>query len=179
VGVCAQADESSPATLLPLVSRWIDHNVPAPVRLEKYSWPIPSLTAAALRRERPSGPGWMLLGDAGGLVDPITREGIYFALASAEAAAASLGSRAGAARAYDERIRDGVHRELVRAATLKARFFNPRFTGLLIEALGASPHIRDVMTDLIAGVQSYHGLRRRLLRTFELRLLLRLLPQLW
>jgi flavin-dependent dehydrogenase len=175
VGICAQADESSPGVLLPVVSRWIARNVVDVVRLERYSWPIPSLTVAALRREQPSGPRWMLLGDAGGMVDPVTREGIYFALASGNAAADALQSGAQAARAYEHRIRDSIHPELIRAATLKNQFFNPRFTSLLIAALGASAAIRDVMTDLIAGAQPYRGLRRRLLGTREFRLAARLL----
>jgi geranylgeranyl reductase family protein len=179
VGVCAQADESSTPALQGIASRWIDRNVPAAARLEKYSWPIPSLRAASLRRERPSGPRWMLLGDAGGMVDPITREGIYFALVSADAAADSLEERGDSERTYAQRIRDGVHPELIRAATLKRQFFNSRFTTLLIEALGASGGIRDVMIDLIAGAQSYHGLRRRLMRTREWRLALRLLPRMF
>lgn len=179
VGICAQADRSSTAALLPFVSRWIGRHAAPGVRLEKYSWPIPSLTAEAIRRERPSGSRWMLLGDAGGMVDPITREGIYFALASGDAAADSLATGAGAQHAYEQRIRDVVHPELVRAAMLKASFFNPRFTGLLIEALRASAPIREVMADLIGGAQPYHGLRRRLLRTLELRLFVQLLPQMF
>jgi geranylgeranyl reductase family protein len=175
VGVCAQADRSSPAALLPLASRWIARHATERARCEKYSWPIPSLTVGALRRERPSGPRWMLLGDAGGMVDPITREGIYFALASGDAAADSLAAGADASHEYEQRIRETIHPELARAATLKGMFFNPRFTGLLIEALRTSGPIRNVMADLIGGVQPYHGLRRRLLRTLELRLLVRML----
>jgi geranylgeranyl reductase family protein len=174
IGVCAQADRSSPASLLPLVSRWIERHTPGGARLEKYSWPIPSLTIGAIRREQPAGPRWMLLGDAGGMVDPITREGIYFALASGDAAGRSLAAGRDAAREYEQRIRDTVHAELTRAAALKAMFFKPRFTGLLVDALGASASIRDVMADLIGGVQPYHGLRRRLLGTLELRLFARL-----
>jgi flavin-dependent dehydrogenase len=113
------------------------------------------------------------------MVDPITREGIYFALASGDAAADSLAGSADASRGYEQRIRETIHPELARAATLKGMFFNPRFTGLLIEALRASGPIRTVMADLIGGVQPYHGLRRRLLRTFELRLFARLLPQMF
>jgi geranylgeranyl reductase family protein len=179
VGVCAQADQSSPAVLLPLVTRWMTRNVTNAVRLERYSWPIPSLGVAALRREQPSGAQWMLLGDAGGMVDPVTREGIYFALASGDAAADSLRAETRAARGYEQRIRDSIHPELIRAATLKSHFFNPRFTGLLIDALGASVGIREVMTDLIAGAQPYRGLRRRLLRTLEFRLAARLLSQMF
>ena len=71
----AQADESSSAALLSSASRWIAGNVEGPVETVRYSWPIPSLRVATLQREQPAGPRWMLLGDAGGMVDPITREG--------------------------------------------------------------------------------------------------------
>jgi flavin-dependent dehydrogenase len=178
VGACAQADETRPATLLAIVSAWLERNVAPGLRLEKYSWPIPSLSARALDRENPSGPGWLLLGDAGGMVDPITREGIYFALASGDAAAHSLETGQQVQHVYDELIRDTVHAELRRAAALKARFFSPQFTSLLIEALQASAGLRSVMLDLIAGTQPYCGLRRRLLRTGELRLGLRLVAKL-
>lgn len=176
IGICAQADQSSTSILLPVVSRWIEAHVAPGGRLERYSWPIPSLGTHALERERPAGPGWMLLGDAGGMVDPITREGIFFALASADAAADSLAT-ARPVHTYAERVRDEVHSELVRAAALKRRFFDPRFTALLIDALRASEPIRAVMTDLVGGIQSYRGLRRRLLRTMELPLALRMLRQ--
>jgi geranylgeranyl reductase family protein len=179
VGACAQADESRPAALLGIVSRWLERNVGPGLRLERYSWPIPSLSVRALDREKPSGARWLLLGDAGGMVDPITREGIYFALASGDAAAHSLQSGDRAVRNYDERIRDTVHAELRRAAALKARFFSPQFTSKLIEALQASAGIRGVMIDLIAGTQPYRGLRRRLLRTGELRVGLRLVGKMW
>jgi hypothetical protein len=41
----------------------------------------------------------------------------------------------------------------------------------MIRALQESPAIRHVMSDLIAGRQTYHGLRRRLLGTLEVRLM--------
>jgi geranylgeranyl reductase family protein len=175
VGVGAQADESSSASLLDLAATWIQRNVSAPgIRLERYSWPIPSLGEAALAHERPAGQQWMLIGDAAGLVDPITREGIFFALASGEAAATSLASTS-PERTYAERIRDDIHQELRRAARMKARFFQPRFTSLLVRALQQSPRIQAVMMDLVAGRQPYRGLRRRLLATLELKLMFDLL----
>lgn len=176
VGVCAQADDASTSALVPLASQWIARNVPAATNLERYSWPIPSLREATLQREEPAGPRWMLLGDAGGMVDPITREGIFFALLSAEAAADSLIESVGdpAAR-YTARIHATVHDELIRAARLKARFFNPHFTSLVIRALEKSAAVRAVMVDLIAGRQPYRGLRRRLLATMEVKLMFEML----
>ena len=178
VGVCAQADDASTAALITRASEWIGRNVAGGSRLERYSWPIPSLREPAASQEHPAGPGWMLLGDAGGMVDPITREGIFFALLSAEQAADSLlESGSDPARRYAERIRATVFAELVRAASLKTRFFHPRFTRLLLQALERSAAVRAVMIDLIAGRQAYRGLRRRLLRTFEFRLMVEMLSR--
>jgi menaquinone-9 beta-reductase len=170
VGVGAQADEATSARLFDLAAAWIDRHVGAPRQaLTRYSWPIPSLSDADLREEQPAGDGWLLVGDAAGLVDPITREGIYFALASAELAARSLAQDRPSVR-YLHALRHGIHRELRKAARMKARFFKAASAGLLITALQRSAAIRRVMADLVSGTQTYAGLRRRLLMTGEFRL---------
>src|SRR3954470_20236865 len=175
VGTCAQADETTPAQMHAVTDQWLDGYAPAAGRpRRRYAWPIPSLDAAAVDREVPAGDGWMLLGDAAALVDPITREGIFFALRSGLLAAAALRT-ADPARAYTDAVRDELHDELRRAARFKAGFFRPRFTGLLIDALRESAAIRDVMIDLIAGRQPYLGLKRRLIGTLEIGLMLRVL----
>jgi geranylgeranyl reductase family protein len=173
VGACGQADAVTSAALLTRCAAWIAQHVAKPHTLHRYSWPIPSLTTSALLVERPSGDGWMLLGDAAGLVDPITREGIYFALVSAEHAAVSLRSRAPAVE-YRQRLRDTAYAELIRAADLKARFFRPELLALLVRALKRSAGVRAIMADLVAGRQTYAGLRRRLLGTLEWRLMFEL-----
>src|SRR4029078_10929893 len=79
------------------------------------------------------------------------------------------------ARVYAEGIRDDIHDELRRAARLKAGFFRPRFTSLLVEARKERDGIRQVMVDLVAGRQTYRGLKRRLLGTLELGLAFRVI----
>jgi geranylgeranyl diphosphate/geranylgeranyl-bacteriochlorophyllide a reductase len=176
VGICAQADRTTANELLARARGWIERHVPMAdgVRLERYSWPIPSLTARALSVETPSGDRWMLAGDAAGLVDPITREGIYFALRSGEMAAEALIAGVNAAAHYAACVRDEIHGELLRAAQLRARFYRPRFIELLLKGLARSRPVREVMADLVAGRQAYRGLRRRLLKTAEWRLMLEL-----
>jgi len=174
VGTCAQADESTSAALHRVTDEWLERYPAAAARpRRRYAWPIPSLSARDLDREQPSGDGWMLLGDAAGLVDPITREGIFFAMRSGQLAAGAL-VRADAASVYADSMRDELHAELRRAADLKAAFFRPRFTRLLVDALSRSAAIRSVMIDLIAGRQPYAGLKRRLLGTLELGLMAKL-----
>ena len=171
VGACGQADSTTAPSLLGRSEKWIREHVAKPASLERYSWPIPSLRARTIELERPSGDRWLLAGDAAGLVDPITREGIYFALLSGELAASSLGG-ASAAMEYGRRLREAVYNELHRAARLKARFFRPELLALLVSGLNRSVRVRRIMADLVSGNQTYEGLRRRLLGTFELRLML-------
>jgi flavin-dependent dehydrogenase len=177
VGACAQADRTSTAALHAIVDRWLDGYAPARGRRrQRYAWPIPSLPARDFDREQPAHDRWMLLGDAGGLVDPITREGIFFALQSGVFAARAIATGHPAAT-YSSLVRDEIHSELRRAARLRDMFFEPRFARLLIDALNHSAAIRRIMVDLIAGRQPYKGLRRRLLMTGELGLLWKLISE--
>ncbi len=67
--------------------------------------PIRGASPIGHRVTRSSGPGWMLVGDAAGFVDPFTGEGIFRALRSARAAAAALRSPDPAAAYRDARRR--------------------------------------------------------------------------
>ena len=171
VGVCAPADAGvTAAALRARTAAWIRATgLGHGGRLEPYSWPIPSLSAAAFEAIDPGGPGWMLVGDAAGLVDPLTREGIFFALQSATYAAAALASATPHPhRLFAERVRSEIADDLARGARFTEEFFRPRLTGLLIDALRRSDRIRRVMADLVAGTQSYRRLKVRLARTGEL-----------
>ncbi len=169
IGICASADAGvSSARLREMTRSWIDAIEIAPgARLEQYAWPIPSLSAADFSALAISGPRWLLVGDAAGMVDPITREGIFYALRSGDIAARALQS-SDPARMYADEVHDEVGVELARAAQLQRRFFDARFAALLTSALLASANIRAVMADLVAGRQSYKGLKWRLARTGEI-----------
>lgn len=180
VGICAQADAGINATTLRDRTRGWIRTMKFGGELVSYSWPIPSLSARSFGSLTTSGPGWSLVGDAAGLVDPITREGIYFALRSGEwAARAMTSSDAAADRRYHERVCDEIVGELSRAARFKAEFFKPRFTRLMVDALDASPRIRAIMARLVAGTQPYKTLKWSLLRTAEVGLAWRLLRTKW
>jgi flavin-dependent dehydrogenase len=174
VGICAAASCGVTSPELQKQSRaWLHyHGLAAAAELKPYAWPIPSVGYDAAHAMGPSGPGWMLVGDAAGLVDPLTREGIYYALLSGQWAAEALAheSLPKAPSVYAERVRDEVQPELARAARLSRPFFTPAFASLLVRAMQESPAIREVFVDLVTGVQPYRGLRRRLLATREWKL---------
>ncbi len=174
IGICAQADATTMSALRGVLAGWLDENgLASGGRVEPYSWPIPSLSSRDFPRQSPAGDRWMLAGDAAGLVDPLTREGIYYALASAEFAADA--AAAGRCVRHAERLHDEVYPELARAADVKARFFTSGFSDLMVRGFARSTAVRDVMVDLVAGRQPYATLKRRLLLTFQLGLASRLL----
>jgi geranylgeranyl reductase family protein len=170
IGVCAQADAGVGAgALLARTAEWTRAaHVADGATLIPYSWPIPTLSPRDLSSQKIAGPRWCLVGDAAGLVDPITREGIFFALASAEWAAEALADGRAVAADYLARVRRDAVPELSAAARLKAGFFRPAFTRLMLDGLTRSEAIRSTMADLVAGTQSYRSLKWRLLRSLEL-----------
>jgi menaquinone-9 beta-reductase len=177
VGICAPANRVRTVDeLRPMVRGWLAQAVPADTPcLRPYSWPIPSLGFADFDQLCVSGDRWMLAGDAAGLVDPLTREGLFYALESGRLAADAWLQDRAPGPGYAERVSDEIQPELSRAAALQARFFSSGFSDLLVEALERSPAVREVMGDLVAGRQDYASLRRRLLGTFEVGLAWRVL----
>ncbi len=112
-------------------------------------------------------PAWALLGDAAGFADPVTGEGIYYALRSAELFAASY--LAGQPLTYEERWREDFGRELQRASEMRRKFYGnfwgAPFTERMIEFAWGHRGIKRVLGDLVAGEQGYVGLKRKLARS--------------
>ena len=179
VGICAQVGAGATSSMLRAqVGRWMtSRGLTENTRLEPYSWPIPSLSVGDLNTTPVAGRGYLFTGDAAGLVDPITREGIFFALQSASFAANAIlsGNNGDRSRRYEQRVKDEIVPELTRAARLKDAFFRPRFIRLMLNALASSERVRLVMADLLAGAQPYRGLKWRLARTLEIGLAVRAL----
>lgn len=112
-------------------------------------------------------PAWALLGDAAGFADPVTGEGIYYALRSAELFADCYLSSA--PLEYEKRWREDFGGELQRAAEMRQRFYGnfwgAPFTERMIEFAWGHRGIKRVLGDLVAGQQGYVDLRRKLARS--------------
>jgi len=162
-GICAPLGDRSARELRALVDSFI---------AERYGarWLNDAVGYAALIPDAPSRPGagrlqgdaWAAIGDAARAVDPLTREGIYYALLSADILADALLS--GRPDRYAGLWAERIGSELSRAARHARWFYDSRFLEGLVGLSASSPAIRRVMADLIAGRQPYDGLRRRLLR---------------
>jgi flavin-dependent dehydrogenase len=108
-----------------------------------------------------SGDGWALVGDTARSVDPLTREGIYFAMLAGDMLAAALAARR--PDDYARAWRAGPGREFAWAARHAPGFFDPRFLESLVTLCAESPIVAGVLSDLIGGRQPYRSLKRRLL----------------
>ena len=115
----------------------------------------------------PCGPGWALLGDAAGFADPVTGEGIYYALRSAELFAECY--LKGAVEEYETRWREDFGGDLRRAAQMRRRFYGnfwgAPFTERMIEFAKGHRGVRRVLGNLIAGEQGYVDLKKKLVRS--------------
>jgi flavin-dependent dehydrogenase len=103
------------------------------------------------------------VGDAAALADPITGEGITYALRSAVLLAEVLRADGSPVR-YPERVLADFGRGLLKAATIRDRFYGPGLARRMIRYSGRSPALQHVLSDLVLGEQGYVGLKRRLLR---------------
>lgn len=137
-----------------------------------YSHLLPSLHANSWQTNRVAGEGWLAVGDAAGLVDPITGEGLYYALRSADLAARALlsdvSSLAEQVYQYRRSLQKDFAADLEFGSRLAKRVFHGSFLlrsvpARMVQFTRRSPRFCTIMQDLFAGRQSYRELKRRLL----------------
>jgi len=177
LGICGKARETTMPELRRrlhgFASRFGYAYEGAPV----FSHLLPALTTESWGNLRLAGDGWALVGDAAGLVDPVTGEGIYFAMRSGELLAEAL--LAGAPRTYAERVWRDFGRRLALGSRLSHLFYHDDFLGApsttrLVQFAARSRSFMALLEDLIDGSQTYAGLAGRLYRSFG-----RLLLEIW
>jgi flavin-dependent dehydrogenase len=137
-----------------------------------YGHLIPSLERSAWRTNRVAGPGWLAVGDAGGLADPVTGEGLYYAIRSGDLASQVVIADAQAPdehhRAYRNILMRDFATDLAFGAGLAKHLFLGKFLfgsvpQRMVQFMRRSPRFYGIMQDLFAGTQSYLDLKRRLL----------------
>ena len=153
-----------------------------------FSHVLPSLATPAWRQNRVSGHGWLAVGDAGGLVDPITGEGLYYAIRSGDLASQVVLSDEHSPEAKPQAYRALLERDfaldLAFGSALARRLFRGQFLYAsvpqrMLQCMRRSPTFCDVVGELFAGTQGYLGLKSRLLRNLHGTLLDTVLSFLW
>ena len=176
-GITGRMGETSTAELRRLLEHWLEEQWLEEQRLEGkivhwdgarfYSHILPSFRAQTFATLEVCGDGWAMIGDSAGLVDPITGEGLYYALRSAELCAGAL--LAGRPDHYPVLLEDEVLAELKLAARVSERFYSGQVFGdsvleRMVSLTARSASFRELMGDLFAGIQGYRDLRSRLYR---------------
>ncbi len=141
-----------------------------------YGHVIPSLERPAWRQNRVSGEGWMAVGDAAGLVDPITGEGLYYAIRSGDLASSVILADAHAPSELAQAYRAAIHRDFTEDLELASRLAKRIFLGRfllgtvperMIQFMRRSPTFCDLLQDIFAGTQNYLDLKARLLKNLN------------
>ena len=136
-------------------------------KAERYAARIPGLAPRTWDTRKACGDGWALLGDAAGFADPVTGEGIYYALKSAELFANAY--LKGKPEDYEALWRADFGGDLKRASQMRRRFYGnfwgAPFTDRMIEFARGHRGIRKVLGELVAGDQGYVGLKKKLARS--------------
>ena len=134
---------------------------------ERYAARIPGLAPRTWDTRKACGQNWSLLGDAAGFADPVTGEGIYYALRSAELFADAYLARK--PLEYEKVWREDFGGELKRASQMRWRFYGnfwgAPFTDRMIEFARGHRGIRKVLGQLVAGDQGYLDLKKKLARS--------------
>lgn len=169
VGICGKIGQSSMPELRERLRAFvrtfgyaIDH---API----FSHLLPALRAESWGDQRLAGPGWALVGDCAGLVDPLTGEGIYYAMRSGELVAECL--LEGFPASYPLRVWRELGRDLAHGARLAGLFYRGNVLGgtvstRMVELAACSPAVGELLEDLVEGAQPYATLLARLYRAF-------------
>jgi flavin-dependent dehydrogenase len=140
-----------------------------------YSHVLPSLAQASWESNRRAGDRWMAIGDAAGLVDPVTGEGLYYAIRSGDLASRVILDEAIGTTdkpiAYRSALANEFTDDLRCASRIARRLYLGSFAlgsmpDRLIQMSRRSALLRDVVQDLFAGVQPYSTLKSRLKSRF-------------
>lgn len=166
-GIAGKMGEAPAAELRRMLERWLEQNGFCLDGAQFYSHILPSFRAETFENLEVCADGWAMVGDSAGLVDPITGEGLYYALRSAELCASAL--LAGRPDEYAALLQQEVLPELKLAASVSQRFYSGQIFGesvleRMVSLTAQSASFRELMSDLFAGMQGYRDLRARLCR---------------
>jgi len=171
-GICGRLSQHNTQTLKQLLHDFLKVTSQMVDTAETAAWPvysalIPSLRPQSLHSNRIHGDGWALVGDAAGFADPITCEGIYYALRSGDLLAEALIE--GCAASYPDRCQEDFAADFIHAAELFEKFYAGDFLGAdfitrMVQASSRSRAMRSIMNAFVAGRQDYRSLRATLIR---------------
>jgi geranylgeranyl diphosphate/geranylgeranyl-bacteriochlorophyllide a reductase len=165
VGICAKIGQGSSQQLRSYLDDFMRAEKIPMEGARLYSHVLPSPSEHTIQGRKIAGANWAMAGDAAACVDPITGEGLYYALRSGDLLAQALVE--GQPQAYPERMRAAFSADLEFAARFARKLFCGNFLGgaittRMVQLLNYSPAFRELIRDVFSGAQDYRSLKRRL-----------------
>ena len=165
VGICGSMSAHTSTELKSHLHTFVDkQNIPTE-GARFYSHVLPSPRERTFSERSVLGKNWAMVGDAAAWVDPLTGEGLFYAMRSGELLGRALAE--GCPEKYPARVKAAFSTELEFAARMVRRFYRGTFLGTavttrMVQFLRRSAVFRQLMGDLFSGTQDYTSLKRRL-----------------
>jgi flavin-dependent dehydrogenase len=165
VGICGSMASHTSTELRSHLQTFVDKQEIPTEGAKFYSHVLPSPQERTLSDRNVVGKNWALIGDAAAMVDPLTGEGLFYAIRSGELLGRSLAE--GCPEKYPAWVKAAFSAELEFAARMVRRFYRGSFLGSavttrMVQFLRRSPVFRQLVGDLFSGTQDYTSLKRRL-----------------
>lgn len=165
VGICGSMSAHTSAQLRGHLQAFVEKQNISTENAKFYSHVLPSPQVRTLSQRNVVGKNWALVGDAAALVDPLTGEGLFYAIRSGELLGRSLAQ--GCPERYPAWIKAAFSSELEFAARIVRRFYRGSFLGnavttRMVQFIRRNAVFRQLMSDLFSGTQDYTSLKQRL-----------------
>jgi len=123
---------------------------------------IPVFSAETFHGQRICSDNWALIGDAGSFVDPISGEGIYYALCSADILASCIAEDS--LPYYQHVCMERIGGILLEASQSYRYLYRDEFIGTMVALVGKSRAMRGIVSAMMAGDIKYVSYRWRFAR---------------
>lgn len=165
VGICGSMSAHTSAELRGHLQEFVQKQKMNTESATFYSHVLPSPRETTFSQRTVLGKNWAMVGDAAAWVDPLTGEGLFYAMRSGELLGKSIAQ--GCPEKYAAWIKAAFSSELEFAARIVRRFYRGSFLGTavttrMVQFMRRSPVFRQLMSDLFSGTQDYSSLKRRL-----------------
>ena len=165
VGICGSMTAHNSAELRSHLKAFVDRESISMEGAKFYSHVLPSPKERTLSERAVLGKNWAMVGDAAAWVDPLTGEGLFYALRSGQLLGKSIAE--GCPEKYTAWVKASFSSELEFAARIVRRFYRGSFLGSavttrMVQFLNRSAVFRQLMSDVFSGSQDYSSLKRRL-----------------
>jgi flavin-dependent dehydrogenase len=165
VGICGSMASHTSGELRQHLQRFVQKQNISTESGQFYSHVLPSPQERTLSQRTVVGKNWALVGDAAAWVDPLTGEGLFYAMRSGELLGKALAE--GKPQVYTDWVGAAFASELAFAARIVRRFYRGTFLGTavttrMVQFLRRSTVFRQLMADIFSGTQDYTTLKERL-----------------